>query len=434
MALPKMIGRPLPHGGRGERLGFSFMFTKNCFANSIKKDDIRLCNGHDFEQTIARTKNGTLQVYYDMKGLVCDISPIDTTLGRDLVEEVSSGTRNEMSISFDNLPEDEIWSTASDGELICTIQKGWLSEISVVTQGAVKGTSIDIVRNGISTGTPAIQQSRDPVRNDLERILQSIAKAEGRPWKPTGTTANDGHPPVAMARVYQQISEAEKRVKNCGMTLVEAQQHLARATGTTYVAPSSPKTGVIRLTGSIDKADDKSFIAELHKIGAVDELRIFIDSCGGSTGAAKRIMAAIQQHPAKRIVTIACGNCYSAAANVFLVGHQRLMTPGSCLCLHNAVFLKGVNTFEACLKASEWACDEWSKRMPGVPRDLVREWQHCDTYFNPANAIKFGLATGLDETSRETTTVNPAGYTAPIVTNDRSATKAFNAKLTQRSV
>lgn len=62
--------------------------------------DVFALIGHDQSRVIARTKNGTLGLQPDQRGLRVTISPVDTQESRDAFALVSSGTIDAMSFGF----------------------------------------------------------------------------------------------------------------------------------------------------------------------------------------------------------------------------------------------------------------------------------------------------------------------------------------------
>lgn len=183
--LPMLRGRPMIWGNRAERNGYCLVFVKGCFTEFLRTNpDINCCDGHDLEATIARTQNGTFSIREDAKGIVCDIQPVDTALARDLVELIRSGTKNEMSITFDAQPDDCFWRVDKDGTTICEVRKAVFGpEISIVTRGAVIGTSIEVVRNPLPVAAGKMSSTVKgtvTLHPDVARLRESIA--EGEKW------------------------------------------------------------------------------------------------------------------------------------------------------------------------------------------------------------------------------------------------------------
>lgn len=428
--LPTLIGRPVIWASKAPQAGFYFKFAPGAFTETIRRDDQFIyCSHLDF-LVIARRLNGTLRLWEDSTGLALSIKPPSTQYNSDIVELIRSGTVTEMSVGFQVI-EDK-WTQEPDG-LRCLVIKCKLTEVSIVSRGALIGTSIGIARNVIPAAPAALSQP-----NDLDRLRQVVAAGERRIQsfgasvkladKPATVnrlampvdTGKNGHPSIEMARFWSALSAEERRAKGTGMHKSEVQEILTRVSGG-KVKPSTSAT--VKLTGPMDERNP--FLKALQEVGPVDVLRVLIDSPGGE---AETFVKALRAHPAKQIVTIAVGEAYSAAGIVFMQGRVRLMTPNSCLMIHDARTSATNDTSDLAIETSERYCDLWASRMRGVPRDLVREWMHKCVYLNAANAIRFGAAHGLDETTPELFKVDTTKLAAPVVSDDRTATRAFGVR------
>lgn len=117
---------------------FTERIAKGAFDASIdnKTDDIKLYYNHDSSMPLARTRNGSLRLVSDDKGLRFEADLPETTLGNDVRELLRTGTLSgEMSFGF--YVRDEVWSKDKKDR---TITKGDLVEISVVVDAAYPQT------------------------------------------------------------------------------------------------------------------------------------------------------------------------------------------------------------------------------------------------------------------------------------------------------
>jgi len=74
---------------------------RSAFDRTLREmPDVFALIGHDQSRVIARTKNGTLALQPDQRGLRVTISPVDTQESRDAFALVSSGTIDAMSFGF----------------------------------------------------------------------------------------------------------------------------------------------------------------------------------------------------------------------------------------------------------------------------------------------------------------------------------------------
>ena len=117
---------------------FTERIAKGAFDASIdnKTDDIKLYYNHDSSMPLARTRNGSLRLASDDKGLRFEADLPETTLGNDVRELLRTGTLSgEMSFGF--YVRDEVWTKDKKDR---TITKGDLVEISVVVDAAYPQT------------------------------------------------------------------------------------------------------------------------------------------------------------------------------------------------------------------------------------------------------------------------------------------------------
>jgi phage head maturation protease len=110
----------------------------------------------------------------DAHGLRVEISPPNTSWGRDAVESIKRGDVDQMSFGFDVLADD--WDQADDGQLIRTLKKVRLWEVSPVVFPAYPQTSVS-VRGNPQDDIPEIPEQfrRADHRNDAESAQARLA-------------------------------------------------------------------------------------------------------------------------------------------------------------------------------------------------------------------------------------------------------------------
>lgn len=128
------------------------------FADSLG-GDVRALVDHDPSLIIGRTKNATLSMREDARGLYVEIVPPETTLGKDTIESVRRGDLDQMSIGFRTI-EDQ-WKT-ENGEAVRELVKAELFDVSIVAFPAYPQTSAD-VRSLFPDGIPeSIEKNKKP--------------------------------------------------------------------------------------------------------------------------------------------------------------------------------------------------------------------------------------------------------------------------------
>ena len=111
------------------------------FTKSLKENDIRALINHDSTLVLGRTKNHTLELAEDEKGLWgrIRINPNDSD-AMNLYERVSRGDVDGCSFGFDPITEET--TTREDGGIHFTIKECYLGEVSCCTFPAYQETSI----------------------------------------------------------------------------------------------------------------------------------------------------------------------------------------------------------------------------------------------------------------------------------------------------
>ena len=114
---------------------FKEQIRSGAFDESIKNNDIKLYFNHDKSMPLARTKNGSLKVRSDEKGVWFEATLPDTSLARDVKELLNTGTlTGEMSFGF--IDTDVDWKSRNEK----IVKKGILREVSVVMDAAYQDT------------------------------------------------------------------------------------------------------------------------------------------------------------------------------------------------------------------------------------------------------------------------------------------------------
>jgi uncharacterized protein len=119
--------------------------ASGCFKRAIEeKHDTRSLFNHDANWVLGRTKNGTLTLKEDAKGLWTETTPPDTQQARDVVENIRNGNVDQMSFAF--VPKKTKWTFSQErGQLDhCEILDVDLYDISPVTYPAYEDTTVGL--------------------------------------------------------------------------------------------------------------------------------------------------------------------------------------------------------------------------------------------------------------------------------------------------
>lgn len=118
--------------------GFTEIIDKDAFNGCDMKDVCLKYNHDDSHLILARTRNGSLRLNVDDKGVFIHAELIDTTSNRDVYKMIQARLLDKMSFAF--TVEEEKWDLATDTRTILKIDK--LFDVSVVDTPFYDATSI----------------------------------------------------------------------------------------------------------------------------------------------------------------------------------------------------------------------------------------------------------------------------------------------------
>jgi len=163
-----------------EDLGFfKEQIAPGAFGKTIKNGDVRALINHDPNLVIGRTKNGTLRLWEDDKGLGYEVDLPETSYARDLRESIRRKDITQNSFGF-QVVRDE-WS--DDGKRR-TLREVQLFDISPVTFPAYKQTNVKLRLREIgidydALGVAMIRVTRGHVLDSDVELIRSTIKTLG---------------------------------------------------------------------------------------------------------------------------------------------------------------------------------------------------------------------------------------------------------------
>ena len=141
-------------GSRSEDLGgFVEEIDRGAFADSLMKDDldVRFLINHDSNRVLARSKNGTLELSEDERGLRIYARVAPYSYAEDLKIAIERGDIDQMSFAF--TVEEDSWAAAEDGMPLRRVHRVKdLFDVSVGTDPAYQETKTDVLARAISRG------------------------------------------------------------------------------------------------------------------------------------------------------------------------------------------------------------------------------------------------------------------------------------------
>lgn len=151
-----------------EPLPFIETIAPGAFKRSLNSGkEIRAYVNHNSDMPLATTKNNSLQLSEDERGLRVNMTLPDTTAGRDLSVLLREGVVHSMSFGFTVPKSGDVWSADGSARTLREIR---LHEVSVVSgQPAYAATTGATVRTADNaTDTPEPGRSVDIARRYLE--------------------------------------------------------------------------------------------------------------------------------------------------------------------------------------------------------------------------------------------------------------------------
>jgi len=144
------------------------IISRGAFDNTIK-NDIRALWNHNTQYVLGRSKNGSLQLKVDEKGLFGTIKLPKTQYAEDLYELVKRGDIDQCSFGFNILDED--LEELANGGYRWRMKDIDLHEISVVTFPAYENTTVQARSKQIEQiETRKLQEKKDALSKRLKGL------------------------------------------------------------------------------------------------------------------------------------------------------------------------------------------------------------------------------------------------------------------------
>lgn len=123
---------------------FREKLKRGCFANSLRRGDIRALYDHDHGRVLGRTSSGSLRLMEDAIGLRFELDVEETTPdGQTVLALVGRQDVNQCSFGFRVISEE--WRDEGDGTLpLRIITEVELYEVSIVAWPAYDTTSVQL--------------------------------------------------------------------------------------------------------------------------------------------------------------------------------------------------------------------------------------------------------------------------------------------------
>ena len=150
-------------------LPFIERIAPGAFSKTLQETpDVRLLANHE-GLPMARTKNGTMRLYEDEKGLYFEAELANTQEARDLYTLVSRGDVDQMSFAFRVIRQN--WSKDRTERTLTEVSLAD-GDVSIVTYPAYPATSVE-AREAIKRAILQIKEGRE-VSGDSLLVLESV--------------------------------------------------------------------------------------------------------------------------------------------------------------------------------------------------------------------------------------------------------------------
>jgi hypothetical protein len=202
--------------------GFREVIRPGAFSKTLREADVRALFNHDPNLVLGRNTSGTLKLWEDARGLVYEIDPPNTELGRSLVESLRRGDISQSSFGFWVIKERRLEDAAA-GVITRELLEVELQDVSPVTFPAYEETQAMVrsAREEIESNTPpdpkGVTQSNvspDPTGPDGTRLSGTL-HGEGEDRGATPAQLKD--------QLNENISSIADNERRCEMRLLRAE-------------------------------------------------------------------------------------------------------------------------------------------------------------------------------------------------------------------
>ena len=157
-----------------EERGFIEVIDKNALAQTNMKDVPFKYNHNDTTLIIARTRNGSLSLEVDEKGLKIHAELIDTTSNRDIFKCIEAGLLDKMSFAFTVKGQSWDKSGKTPKRTITAIDR--LFDVSVVDLPAYDQTSIQANARSLELADAELKALENAEQAERRTVLVSRLK------------------------------------------------------------------------------------------------------------------------------------------------------------------------------------------------------------------------------------------------------------------
>lgn len=254
----KVSGYVNETGKRSNMLGQAKKFVEvikpGAFTKAInnKKRDIDFLDEHDSKRILASTRNGSLELYEDERGLFMSATIAPTSWGKDTYTLIDSGILKNMSFGFRSLKDS--WKRLESNVYERVVEDLELFEVSVVrvpaySQSSIAARGIDLIED------VEIPDELEKENRDMEQMLEAIKSLEER-FSSLLETVNEIRTAQAEA-IEQRKQEDEQRKQEAEQReLAEKEAEEQRAKAKEEEEEAEKNKAKTKTDDDVDEDDD----------------------------------------------------------------------------------------------------------------------------------------------------------------------------------
>ena len=168
-----IVGHAAVFGQLSEDLGgFREQIMPGAFADALQSDDVRALWNHNPDYVLGRNRSNTLTMSEDSRGLAIEIVPPDTQTIRDLVlAPMERGDVSQMSFAFSVRPGGQDWAKDDAGQVVRTLKRLRLFDVSPVTYPAYPQTDVSVAQRSMQCALAEALQQDEEAQKVLRRFV-----------------------------------------------------------------------------------------------------------------------------------------------------------------------------------------------------------------------------------------------------------------------
>ncbi len=217
---PGLAGYAVRWDSESANLPFLEVFRRGAFTESLENNNVVALWAHDSAKPLASVEAGNLKIREDDTGLYFEMTPLETSWGKDAIISISSRVVKGMSFGFTVI--DDRWGT-KDGQSYREVLKAKLFEISPTPFPAYQATSVAVREifksagidfDGLSDvfsraqrGLPLATADHDLIKASIE-ILRGYLPAGSR--QGPDSAADGGKPQGRLALLRRRLELLER--------------------------------------------------------------------------------------------------------------------------------------------------------------------------------------------------------------------------------